>query len=58
MEMIKMAVLKTNPEFATVLVKNCEYLHKCPEFKPCGYWKVQSDLRGIPENPDQPKDDK
>lgn len=57
MEMIKMAVLRTNPEFATVLVKNCEYLHKCPEFKPCGYWKVQSDLRGLAEDPDK-KDDK
>jgi hypothetical protein len=57
MMMIRMAVLSHNPEFATVLVKNCEYLHKCPEFKPCGYWKVQSDLRGLAEDPDK-KDDK
>lgn len=39
MRMIKAEILKTNPEFADVLVPNCEYLHSCPEFKSCGRWK-------------------
>jgi hypothetical protein len=53
MEMIKTAVLKTNAEFKSVLVKNCEYIHKCPEFKPCGYWKVQAIRRNLAEDPDR-----
>jgi len=44
MKMIKMAVLKSNPEFEDVLVPNCEYLHSCPEFKSCGYWDIKKDL--------------
>lgn len=52
MEMIKMAVTSRCPEFEEFLVPNCEYLHKCPEFKSCGYWKVQADLRGLREDPD------
>ena len=27
------------PEFTTLLVPQCEYLHECPEFYPCGYWR-------------------
>lgn len=37
-EIVK-AVLKTNPEFEDVLVPQCQYLHSCPEFAPCGRWK-------------------
>ena len=39
MRMIVKEVLKTNPEFEEVLVPNCQYLHSCPEFQPCGRWK-------------------
>lgn len=31
-------VEKKNPEFIGHLKPMCEYLHECPEFKPCGYW--------------------
>lgn len=27
------------PEFKDLLVPQCEYLHECPEFFPCGHWK-------------------
>lgn len=27
-----------SPEFKGLLVPQCEYLHECPEFYPCGYW--------------------
>lgn len=58
MRMIREEVLKTNPEFEEFLIPNCEYLHKCPEFKSCGYWDAQSKILGIPENPDIKKVDK
>ena len=36
MQMIVTEVLKTNPEFKTVLVPKCEYRNgKCTEFFPC-----------------------
>jgi hypothetical protein len=36
MQMIVLEVLKTNPEFKTVLVPKCEYRNgKCTEFFPC-----------------------
>ena len=38
MRAIVREVLKTNPEFADVLVPNCQYLHECPEFQSCGRW--------------------
>ena len=31
-------VIKTNPEFNGLFVPNCEYMHCCNEFSPCGYW--------------------
>lgn len=34
---ICMEVVKLNPEFKEFLVPMCEYIHECPEFKPCGY---------------------
>lgn len=39
MRMIVKEVLKTNPEFKDFLVPQCEYLHSCPEFFPCGRWR-------------------
>lgn len=57
MQMIRMAVLKTNPEFEDVLVPQCEYLHSCPEFKPCGYWAAKSKgLGGYLEEPRENSD--
>ena len=41
MQMIVKEVLKTNPEFEDVLVPNCQYLHRCPEFFPCGRYKAE-----------------
>jgi hypothetical protein len=41
MRAIVREVLKTNPEFADVLVPNCQYLHECPEFQSCGRWPVK-----------------
>ena len=41
MQMIVKEVLKTNPEFEGVLVPNCQYLHRCPEFFPCGRYKAE-----------------
>ena len=38
MTLICKAVECYNPEFMGQLVPMCEYLHECPEFKPCGYW--------------------
>lgn len=32
-------IIKVNPEFTGLLVPMCEYLHKCPEFKECGYYE-------------------
>lgn len=42
MRAIVREVLKTNPEFADVLVPNCQYLHECPEFQSCGRWPVKA----------------
>ena len=41
MQTIVKEVLKTNPEFEDVLVPNCQYLHRCPEFFPCGRYKAE-----------------
>lgn len=41
MQTIVKEVLKTNPEFEGVLVPNCQYLHRCPEFFPCGRYKAE-----------------
>lgn len=35
-------VNKLNPEFTQFLVPMCEYIHECPEFKPCGYWEAKT----------------
>ena len=41
METIVSEILKTNPEFKSVLVPNCVYRGgKCTEFKCCGYNKI------------------
>lgn len=39
MRAIVKEVLKTNPEFADVLVPQCRYMHACPEFQSCGRFK-------------------
>jgi hypothetical protein len=39
MTLICKAVEQINPEFKGHLKPMCEYLHECPEFKSCGYWK-------------------
>lgn len=43
MRAIVKAVLETNPEFEDVLVPQCQYLHSCPEFAPCGRWKDKAE---------------
>lgn len=46
MNLIVEEVLKTNPEFKTVLVPNCVYRGgKCTEFKCCGYNKTIEKVR-------------
>lgn len=42
------AVVRVNPEFRGLLVPNCEYMHCCNEFYPCGYWdkKQQEGVNG------------
>ena len=32
-------VIQKCPVFEKLLVPQCEYLHECPEFFPCGYWE-------------------
>lgn len=39
MSLICRAVEGTNGEFIGYLKPMCEYLHMCPEFKPCGHWQ-------------------
>ena len=39
-------VVKVNPEFKELLVPNCEYMHCCNEFYPCGYWESKQRQRG------------
>jgi len=40
MEDLKRALYGTEPELAEVMQPNCVYRCGCPEFAPCGYWRV------------------
>lgn len=35
---IKQELSAVCPQISSLLVPQCEYLHECPEFYPCGYW--------------------
>ena len=44
MALICAEVVKTNPEFETLLVPKCIAHNGCNEFKPCGFYKCINDL--------------
>jgi hypothetical protein len=45
MEEICRQVVEVCPEFNGLLVPNCEYMHCCNEFYPCGRWNNKKPSR-------------
>lgn len=48
-EDFKVSLHEIHPEMADVLVPNCVYRGGCPEFKSCGWWMRNMQLRVEPE---------
>ena len=50
MSMICMKVEEFCPEFNGFLIPRCEYLHECPEMKPCGYYQSKCGVEEAQES--------
>lgn len=42
-EMVKAEMECEDPILAEHMIRECEYRHECPEFKPCGYWRSNNE---------------
>lgn len=45
MTLICKAIEQKNEEFVGCFKPMCQYLHECPEFRSCGYWKAENETK-------------